>query len=68
MSCPQCKHEDHRPGQCDYDDCGESEICHSTEIPEMLDIDNLYSLKRKSQIYTRNGRARAKILERMTRE
>lgn len=26
--CPVCKHDDHEPNQCKFDNCGESDISH----------------------------------------
>lgn len=35
MTCPTCKHEEHRPGQCPKDDCGESEIVRPRVDPSV---------------------------------
>jgi hypothetical protein len=28
-NCPDCKHDEHEPGKCPHDNCGEGEISHS---------------------------------------
>lgn len=29
--CNDCKHPEHKPGECPFDNCGESEVVHSRD-------------------------------------
>jgi hypothetical protein len=64
MECPDCKHEKHVPGQCKYDDCGESEICHSTDTSGLTLDEMDLPPRRRSSTYTENGMLRERVLRR----
>ena len=63
MLCPTCSHEEHEPGKCKKDNCGEQELIRPSfgYAPSILDGNNQYT---SGAIYNRKGQPRESFKKR----
>jgi hypothetical protein len=53
--CRDCKHTEHEPGQCPYDNCDDSELVRSSSSYQPDDMYAGRTTYTPSRLYTRKG-------------